>query len=205
MSSGRGARIMWGVESRVQPGRGNDPLRPKVILDMTYRTLPVLSLCAIAALSLSACSDDTQTPEDDPQPGTFVRETEGVASAAPTSTVAPDKGSDVADGAQTRSLSRVPVRFRGTFAPDRRACAQDYEYQPTFQNVDVTADRVMFFENGGPVREVEVEGDNIAIGYLDTYADGSVPGTIYLRLDGDGSVRYRSSSSEPIRTFVACP
>ena len=98
----------------------------------------------------------------------------------------------------------VPARFRATYAPDRRACDGHYDYQPTFQNVDVTADRVMFFENGGPVQNVNVNGDAVAITFLDTYADQSNRRVIYLRLNGDGSARYRSGPEQPVQTFVRC-
>ena len=116
-------------------------------------------------------------------------------------TVSPPAG----DGAvANRQAAVVPARFRGTYAPDRRACAYDFDYQPTFQNVDVTAERVMFFENGGPVRDVNVSGEAIAITFLDTYGDQSNTRAIYFRLNGDGTVRYRRSAGEDVRSFVKC-
>ena len=107
-------------------------------------------------------------------------------------------------GSGGTSSATVPTRFRGTFAPDRQACAEDYDYQPTFQNVDVTADRVQYFENGGPVQGVEVDGNSIAIDYLDTYGDQRTPQVIYLALEGDSAVRYRPSRTDPVRRFVRC-
>ena len=107
-------------------------------------------------------------------------------------------------GGNDSAASSVPARFRATYALDRQACAGNYEYQPAFQNIDVTADRVMFFENGGPVESVNVTGDNAAITYTDTYADQSTRQALYLRLNGDGTTRIRQGRSGAVRTFVTC-
>lgn len=98
----------------------------------------------------------------------------------------------------------VPARFRGLFAPDRRACAEDYTYNPAFQNVHVLANEVSFFETGGPVTDVRVDGDNVAITLRETVGDGVFTRTLYFALNRDGSVRYRADRSEPVRTFVRC-
>lgn len=98
----------------------------------------------------------------------------------------------------------VPPRFRGLFAVDRKACAQDYNYNPAFQNVTVTARSVNFFETGGPVTDVNVEGDSIAITMLETVGDGRTKRAIYLAINRDGTVRYRPGTSEPSRTYARC-
>lgn len=98
----------------------------------------------------------------------------------------------------------VPARFRGLFALDRKACAQDYNYNPAFQNVTVKARSVSFFETGGPVTDVNANGDSVAITMLETVGDSQAKRAIYLAINSDGSVRYRPGSSEPSRTYVRC-
>lgn len=98
----------------------------------------------------------------------------------------------------------VPLRFRGLFAVDRKACAQDYRYNPAFQNVTITARSVSFFETGGPVTDVNVEGDRVAITLRETVGDSQFTRAIYLALNRDGTARYRPGKSEPSRTYVRC-
>lgn len=98
----------------------------------------------------------------------------------------------------------VPARFRGLFAVDRKACAEDYRYNPAFQNVTITARNVSFFETGGPVTNVAVQGDMAAITLRETVGDGEFTRAIYLALNRDGTVRYRPSTSEPSQTYVRC-
>lgn len=100
--------------------------------------------------------------------------------------------------------STVPVRFRGLFAVDRKACAEDYTYNPAFQNVTVKARSVSFFETGGPVTSVNIQGDMAAITLRESVGDGVFTRAIYLALDRDGTVRYRPSKSEPVRRYVRC-
>lgn len=98
----------------------------------------------------------------------------------------------------------VPVRFRGLFAVDRKACAEDYTYSPAFQNVTVKARSVSFFETGGPVTNVNIQGDIAAITLLEIVGDGKFTRAIYLALNRDGTVRYRPGKSEPSRTYIRC-
>ena len=98
----------------------------------------------------------------------------------------------------------VPVRFRGRFAPDARACAPDFSYAPAFQTVTVREGDVSFFETGGPVTNVAVQGDNAAITLVERVGDSRTTRAIYLALEGDGRVRYRPDLSRPSRHFVRC-
>lgn len=98
----------------------------------------------------------------------------------------------------------VPTRFRGLFALDRNACAQDYTYNPAFQNVEIMARSVSFFETGGPVTDVNIQGDMAAITLRETVGDSQTTRAIYLALNADGTVRYRAGKSEPSQTFVRC-
>ena len=107
------------------------------------------------------------------------------------------------DGAAVAKVI-VPVRFRGLFAVDRKACAQDYSYNPAFQNVTIKARSVSFFETGGPVTDVNIQGDMAALTLRETVGDGEFTRAIYLALNRDGTVRYRPGRSEPSRTYVRC-
>ncbi|WJY17975.1 hypothetical protein QQS45_10100 [Alteriqipengyuania flavescens] len=171
---------------------------------------PISSTFIIAVFALvAACSGDQAAATDgngDSIAADDTRDTKGdPGNDGPSAKTATVSDSPAAvDAGKTGTLTTVPARFRGTFAPDRQACAEDYDYEPTFQNVDVTADRVQYFENGGPVRRVEVDGNSIAIDYLDTYGDQRTPQVIYLALEGDRAVRYRTSRTDPVRRFVRC-
>ena len=98
----------------------------------------------------------------------------------------------------------VPARFRGLYALDRKACAEDYSYAPAFQNVTVKARDVNFFETGGPVTDVNAEGDSVAITLRETVGDGQFTRAIYLALNDDGTVRYRPGSGADVKTYVRC-
>ena len=115
---------------------------------------------------------------------------------------APDSASDTAP--DTADAPIVPPRFRGLFAADRKACAEDYAYNPAFQNVTIKARSVNFFETGGPVTDVNIAGDRAAITLRETVGDGKYTRAIYLALNRDGTVRYRPGKSEPPRIHVRC-
>ena len=102
------------------------------------------------------------------------------------------------------NLKTVPARFRGLYALDRQACAADYTYQQAFQNVTVKADSVNFFETGGPVTDVNVNGDSIAITLRETVGDNVATRAIYLALNPDGTVRYRAGKTAMVRKYVRC-
>ncbi|RPF71830.1 hypothetical protein [Aurantiacibacter spongiae] len=104
-----------------------------------------------------------------------------------------------------QGATTVPVRFRGLYAPDARACAEDYTYQPAFQRVRIGADEVSFFETGGPVTNVDVEGEHIAITLRERIGDTETLRDIYLALTGEGTARYRPGDGEPVRQVVRCP
>ena len=171
---------------------------------------PISSTAVIAALALAAACSGDQAPATDGDGDSIAADDTRVAKGDPgadgpsAKTAIVSDRPEAVDAGKTDTVATVPTRFRGTFAPDRQACAEDYDYQPTFQNVDVTADRVQYFENGGPVQGVEVDGNSIAIDYLDTYGDQRTPQVIYLALEGDSAVRYRPSRTEPVRRFVRC-
>ena len=102
------------------------------------------------------------------------------------------------------NLVTVPTRFRGLFAIDEKACAQDYSYGPAFQNVTVSARSVSFFETGGPVTDVNIEGDMAAITIRETVGDSETTRAIYLAINPDGVVRYRAGDSEQSKDYVRC-
>lgn len=107
-------------------------------------------------------------------------------------------------GSTQANAATVPERFRGLYALDRRACAEDYTYNPAFQNVRVNARDVGFFETGGPVTDVNVDGDTIAITLNEKVGDATNSRAIFLRLTGDGTARYRAGRDEPVRDYVRC-
>ncbi|WP_022673361.1 hypothetical protein [Novosphingopyxis baekryungensis] len=113
-------------------------------------------------------------------------------------------GSSDDNRAETGAIRTVPVRFQGLYALDERACAEDYNYAPAFQNVTVQSDRVSFFETGGPVTDVNVNGDNVAITLRERVGDSVSTRAIFLRLNGDGTARYRAGSDEPVESYVRC-
>ncbi|MGB3740399.1 MAG: hypothetical protein WA948_13740, partial [Pontixanthobacter sp.] len=117
---------------------------------------------------------------------------------------APDANADEGAASAADTAPTVPARFRGLFAPDRKACEEDYNYGPAFQNVTIETQRVGFFETGGPVTDIEVDGDRAAITVLEKVGPGEAKRAIYLNLRPDGIVRYRPSASEPVRDFVRC-
>ena len=108
-----------------------------------------------------------------------------------------------ADGG-SRQAALVPERFRGLYAQDRRACERDYTYQPAFRNVTINARDVVFFETGGPVIAMNVDGDAIAITVRETVGDTVTIRAIYLRLIDKSTVRYRPGRGEPVETRVRC-
>ncbi|MBH9537778.1 hypothetical protein [Novosphingopyxis sp. YJ-S2-01] len=91
--------------------------------------------------------------------------------------------SDKNDGSPQTAVT-VPERFRGLYAPDRKACAGDNTYNPTFQNVEVKAHEVRFFETGGPVTHVGIDGDKAAITLQETVGDREAARAIFLALTG---------------------
>ncbi|RJY08893.1 hypothetical protein [Aurantiacibacter aquimixticola] len=103
-----------------------------------------------------------------------------------------------------RTTATVPERFRGLYALDRQACEQDYTYARAFQNVTVEANRVRFFETGGPVTDLNIDGDSIAITLREMVGDDESERAIYLALEEDGSVRYRPSNDAEISPMVRC-
>ncbi|WP_343345783.1 hypothetical protein WJT74_00945 [Sphingomicrobium sp. XHP0239] len=124
--------------------------------------------------------------------------------AACTAAPPPDTTAAQAPDNTPVSAPFVPDRFQGLFALDRRACEEDYTYQPAFQNVRVFANDVRFFENGGPVTDVDVDGPAAAVTLRDTYADGDVLRTLYLRDLGEERFRIRDGLSEQSRDYVRC-
>ncbi len=113
-----------------------------------------------------------------------------------------EESQDIATGPD--APREVPVRFRATYALDPGACRGDHEYAPSFQAVTVGRDRVNFFETGGPVTHVAVDGDAIAITLRETVGPAEHTRAIYLALNGDGTVRYRPGEGEDVRRYVTC-
>ena len=150
-----------------------------------------IAFAAVAAsLILGACSAE-RTPPTAPVPG-------------PTPPSSSDVPSPPASGGSAQP-TEVPARFRGLYASDQRACAEDYSYNPAFLNVTVNARDVSFFETGGPVTNVNVSGDSIAITLRETVGDGQFDRAIYLALVDERTARYRPSASEPVKLYVRCP
>ena len=169
---------------------------PAALCNRNLEAMKTASI-VLVALSLAACSDQS---ESDAPAGTRTQ-----AGNTVTATDSPTASSDAALTREARPpLREVPIRFRGHFAPDRKACAKDYTYAPTFENVEVFADRVSFFETGGPVTNVQVDGDAAAITLRETIGDNEVVRAIYLALDGDGTARYRPGRNEDVRDMVIC-
>ena len=186
--------------------------------DMT-RTLCLAAL----AVALSGCRFTNAAPDDAALAQNAAGPAEGGASPAPPprtpesaareptpdpaperATEAPAPNTAAPDAGATEAIV-VPARFRGRFAPDRKACGRDYTYSPAFQTVTVRRDGVNFFETGGPVTNVAVDGDSAAITVRERVGDRYAVRAIYLALEGDGAVRYRPGLSEPSRRFVRCP
>ena len=156
------------------------------------------AVSAAALLLTVACSDTSPVgstgSNDAPAPGSRT-----------TDILEGDEADPGAVGAEpTQASITVPARFRGLYAADRRACENDYNYAPAFQNVTVKARDVSFFETGGPVTDVNVQGNNIAITLRETVGDGRFTRAIYLALNDDGTVRYRQAGTGPVKTYVRC-
>lgn len=117
----------------------------------------------------------------------------------------PPRSESLAGASQMNTPPSVPARFQGLFAPDKRACAQDYTYNPAFQNVTVTPDEVRFFETGGPITHLSVNGDAAALTLRETVGETTQTRAIFLSLNADGTIRYRASESDPVQTYVRCP
>ena len=149
------------------------------------------AFAAIAALLvLEACSAERMPP--------------GTRTPSPTVPASPEAPSPPASSGSAQ-LTEVPERFRGLYAADQRACAGDYSYNPAFLNVTVNAREVSFFETGGPVTNVNVSGDSIAINLRETVGDHEAVRAIYLALVDERTARYRASASEPVKLYVRCP
>tara|TARA_B100000953_G_scaffold218041_1_gene180350 strand:- start:990 stop:1562 length:573 start_codon:yes stop_codon:yes gene_type:complete len=110
--------------------------------------------------------------------------------------------SDKNDGSPQTAMT-VPERFRGLYALDRKACEGDHNYNPTFQNVEVKAHEVRFFETGGSVTHVRASGDRAAITLQENRGDREAALAIFLALNGDGTARYRSVQG-PVLTMIRC-
>lgn len=127
-----------------------------------------------------------------------------LASLAACTVEQPPAQSTAEPAATTPDSVTVPDRFHGLFALDQRACAEDYKYQPAFQNIRVFGDEVRFFENGGPVTEVDLDGPAAAITLRDQYADGETVRTLYMRDLGGGCFSIRDGLSEQPENYVRC-
>ena len=101
-------------------------------------------------------------------------------------------------------VTSVPERFRGLYAPDRKACEEDYNSTPAFQHVTVNARDVSFFETGGPITDINVDGDAIAITLEETVGENTATRAIYLALTGEDTASYRADDGEPIQRYVRC-
>ncbi len=161
------------------------------------------------ANDMSADSANSASPEMTPSAGNEAAAGQAAASdqASASGTLAPT-GPTAASRSPTADAGAgdvpvVPEKFRGLFALDRKACAEDYSYSPAFQNVRIGAREVSFFETGGPVTDVNASGNAVAITLREQVGDGQFSHAIYLALNGDGTVRYKSAK-EASKIYVKC-
>lgn len=158
----------------------------------------MIRLTLAAALLTTACSGTPpgNTNDDGAAPESSVSTTDTPRRS--------EAGSETAGAEPSPASVTVPERFRGLYAADRRACEEDYSYNPAFQNVTVKAHDISFFETGGPVTDVNVQGNSIAITLRETVGDGRFIRAIYLALNDDGTVRYRPERNGAVKTYVRC-
>ena len=160
------------------------------------------ALPAAIILASGACSPAAPDGAATPAPQPTVTETVTASSEMGTASPVATPGGPAP--AVTPRMTTVPARFRGLYALDQKACAADYTYQQAFQNVTVKADSVNFFETGGPVTDVNVNGDSIAITLRETVGDNVATRAIYLALNPDGTARYRADRTAMVRKYVRC-
>ncbi len=157
-----------------------------------------LLIASFSAFALGGCSGEPNEPAAGSDPTSASKQGgKGSVDNAPV----PQENSV---GATPPARPTVPERFRGLFAMDRQACAEDYNYAPAFQNVRIEAQSVSFFETGGPVTNVQVDGEMAAITLRETVGDGEFTRAIYLAINPDGSVRYRQGKDQPSQNYVRC-
>ncbi len=180
------------------------------------------SFSALAVLILAACSGGDGAGGSDGATSVASRQVPGPVAASPNDPAKPGgaglrpmdhrvsspdtpvalPSSDQNDDSRQTAVT-VPERFRGLYAPDRKACAGDNNYNPTFQNVNVKAHEVRFFETGGPMTHIRIDGDKAAITLQEIVGDREAARAIFLALNGDGTARYRSVQG-PVRTMFRC-
>ena len=162
----------------------------------------LLALPLTALFALAGCSGGTAAPDD--AVAEIDRGEAATATAEPTVTgPTPDptpsttepRDASVGEPAQPNAspappaetaLSRIPARFIGTWAPDKRACAGDYDYQPTFQRVFIERDRIGFFETSGDVQAVAEAGGSTRVTVRERIGDRYPVYPILISLADDG-------------------
>lgn len=169
---------------------------------MTHNA-PPLALSATVLPLLVACSGGSTAPTgsaDGQVAATEATEVDTTAGSAPTASTdaqptrppTPGLDSAVTQPAPTPAapmetkLARIPVRFVGTWAPDTRACTANYDYQPAFQRIVITPDRVGFFETSGEVLNVAEAGGSTRITLRERVGDNTPVYPIIISLADNG-------------------
>ncbi|QQN73522.1 hypothetical protein [Croceicoccus sp. YJ47] len=148
-------------------------------------------LCAALVCACSPAADDT-----DPPTQTAAQDGETTTPDAPDA-APPSPG-------QPAPMTDVPERFRGQYAQKAEDCGPRFAAIPTQEPVTLRSDDVRFFETGGPITHVEVDGDAIAVTLRETVGPDEHARAIYLALNGDGTVRYRPGDGEDVRRYIRC-
>ncbi len=186
---------MWARATRLQPsGHG---LRRAVTApepgSASHRYAPMKIaplLCAALVCACAPAADDTDPP------------TQTAAQDSATATLdAPDAAPSPG---QPAPMTEVPERFRGQYAQKAENCGPRFAAIPTQEPVTLRRQDVSFFETGGPVTHVEVDGDAIAVTLRETVGPDEHVRVIYLALNGDGTVRYRPGEGEDVRRYIRC-
>ena len=172
-------------------------------------TLRALAL-PLVTLTIAGCSGGASTPEkaagaqvDKDAVATAGRSETGRAAepAVAPGTVRPQH--PVTDPPAETALAQIPARFVGTWAPDKRACAGDYAYQPTFQRVFIERDRVGFFETSGDVQAVAEAGGSTRVTVRERVGDAYPVYPILISLaDGGQALNYIRDGER--RQLVKC-
>ena len=105
-----------------------------------------LGLLLAAALPLVACSKETAVSSETPIP---VEPDGGIGDGAPP---LPDSGDE------TTGVAQIPERFRGVWDADGGTCDPYSDMR-----LEIEADQVLFYESGGQVRSLQIEGDSMRL------------------------------------------
>ncbi len=126
----------------------------------------------VAALCLTACSPQTQTPADSVSASASETETASVvaSSAAPVSSAA--------------AIATLPAGFVGKWDEGPKPCSAAYRSQ---MQLDIAASEMSFFESGGTVKSVKVNSPTDIVAEVAMAGEGETwTSKMHMVLTDDG-------------------